>query len=219
MTYPAYLRQRALQLRLDKGLSLDEIAQRLALPKTTVYYWIKGTPLGRPRRENGLVGSRRMQAKYRRLREAAYEQGLAEYDELVKVPTFRDFVVLYIAEGSKRNRNRVVICNSDARMVALAVSWLSVLTQKPLTFSLQYHADQNLDQLRSYWSEAVGVDGAAIRLQRKSNSGQLAGRKWRSQYGVLTVSVNDTLLRARLQAWIDRVREDWALDSAGAIGA
>jgi hypothetical protein len=34
-----------------------------------------------------------MQAKYRKLREDAYAQGLAEFEELVVKPTFRDFVV------------------------------------------------------------------------------------------------------------------------------
>ena len=111
MAYPAYLRERARELRTTKRLSLDEIAERLALPKTTVYYWIKDLPLGRPRREDGWPASARrkgnlaMQAKYQLLRRAAYEQGLAEYDQLVSVPTFRDFVVLYIAEGYKRSRN------------------------------------------------------------------------------------------------------------------
>jgi hypothetical protein len=36
MTYPAYLRERARELRLTKRLCVDEIAERLALPKTTV---------------------------------------------------------------------------------------------------------------------------------------------------------------------------------------
>jgi transcriptional regulator with XRE-family HTH domain len=36
MTYPAYLRERARELRTTKQLSLDEIAERLALPKTIV---------------------------------------------------------------------------------------------------------------------------------------------------------------------------------------
>jgi hypothetical protein len=49
-------------------------------------------------------------------------------------------------------------------------------------------------------------------MQRKSNSGQLAGRTWRSKYGVLTVCTSDTLLRAELQAWMDCVRNAW-LDS------
>jgi transposase-like protein len=49
MAYPDYVRERARQLRVEKKLSLDEIAERLALPKTMVYYWVKDLPLQRPR--------------------------------------------------------------------------------------------------------------------------------------------------------------------------
>jgi hypothetical protein len=44
-------------LRVDKHLSLDEIAERLSLSRTTVYYWIKDLPLGRPKRWS--VGQRK----------------------------------------------------------------------------------------------------------------------------------------------------------------
>ena len=206
-------------MRVEKKLTLDEIAERLALPNTTVYCWIVDLPLGRPRRENGRVGNLAMQAKYRALRDQAYERGLAEYDELVHVPTFRDFVVVYIAEGTKRGRNRVCICNSDDRMVAMATGWLRRLSGKKPSYSLQYHADQDLEELRRFWGGVLDVDGSVIRLQRKSNSGQLNGRSWRSAHGVLTVTVGDTLLRARLQAWNDCVRGDWGLDSATTPGA
>ena len=209
MAHPAYLRTKARELRVKKHLSINEIAEHLALSKTTIYYWIKDLPLGRDRRESPHNGTRAMQAKYRRLREAAYERGRAEYGELLAVPTFRDFVVLYIAEGYKRNRNRVSIGNSDSRAVELATSWLRRLSSKPLCYAVQYHADQDLEKLRGFWGSRLEIDGADIRLQRKSNSGQLGGRRWRSEHGVLTVCVNDTALRARLQAWIDRVRDDW----------
>ena len=52
MAYPAYVREKARKLRVEKHLSIDEIAERLALPKTTIYYWVKDLPLGRPRRAN-----------------------------------------------------------------------------------------------------------------------------------------------------------------------
>lgn len=219
MAYPLYLRERARELRTQKHLSLDEIAERLALPKTTVYYWIVDLPLGRPRRENPHNGNLAMQAKYRRLREEADVQGWKEYDDFVKVPTFRDFVALYIAEGYNRCRNRVAIANSDERVIAVAVSWMRRLTVKRLTYSIQYHADQDLEEIRRHWGAIVGIDGSDIKLQRKSNSGQLRHRSWRCEHGVLTVTASDTLLRARLQAWIDRIRGDWALDSAPPIGA
>jgi transcriptional regulator with XRE-family HTH domain len=221
MAYPAYLRERARELRTKNRLSLNEIAERLALPKTTVYYWIKDLPLGRARRWS--KGQRKanaaMKKKHRLLREAAYAQGFAEYDQLVLLPTFRDFVVLYIAEGYKRCRNVVSLANSDPRVVAMAASWLRTLSTKKLNYRVQYHADQNLAEVCGYWEAVLGIDGARIRLQRKSNSGQLKGRVWRCKNGVMTVGVGDTMLRARLQAWIDRVRMEWGLDSAGPLGA
>lgn len=214
MAYPPYLRARARELRTTKHLSLDEIAERLALPKTTVYYWIRDLPLGRRRRENPWKGAGRAQEKFRRLRDEAYARGKAEWDELVRLPTFKEFVALYIAEGYKRNRNRVSLGNSDERIVAMVAGWMAALTDSQLKYSVQYHADQDLNELRAFWGRALGIDGGVIRLQRKSDSSQLAGRTWRSAHGVLTVCADDTYLRARLQAWIDRIRQDWDLHSA-----
>ncbi len=221
MAYPAYLRQRARQLRLEKHLTLDELVERLALPRTTVYYWIRDLPLGKPRRwsEAQKKGTAAMKAKYRRLREDAYAQGWAEYDALISLPTFRDFVVLYIAEGYKRNRNVVSLANSDPRVISVAAGWLAHFATNRLGYAIQYHADQDLAKLVAHWGRVLGIDASTIRLLRKSNSGQLAGRIWRSEFGVLTVSVSDTLLRARLQAWIDRLRDEWALHSAIDHGA
>lgn len=216
MAYPDYVKQHARRLRTEKHLSIDEIAERLALPKTTIYEWVKDLPLGREKRWS--VGQKRgteaMQAKFKRQREEAYVLGLAEFEELVRRPTFRDFVSLYVAEGYKRSRNTVSICNSDDRVVAMATGWLRALTQRALFYQLQFHADQDLDELRVFWGEVLDIDGSVIRLLPKSNSGQLRRRVWRCQYGVLSVVVHDTLLRARLQAWIDCVRVDWGLDSA-----
>jgi hypothetical protein len=221
MAYPPYLRARARELRTEKHLSLDEIAERLALPKTTVYYWIKDLPLGRERRasEGQRRGNYSMQNKWRRKRQAAYVQGTEEYDELLKRPTFRDFVALYIAEGYKRCRNVVSIANSDERIIAMAAGWLAELSARKLWYRIQYHTDQDVEELRKFWGEALGIDGSLIKMQRKSNSNQLAGRKWRSVHGVLTVGTSDTYLRSRLQAWIDRIREDWDLHSASRFGA
>ena len=73
----------------------------------------------------------------------------------------------------------------------------------------KHHADQDPEQLALFWSTYLGADLRRFRHQRKSNCGQLAGRSWRSEYGVLTVTANDTLFRARLQAWMDRVKDGW----------
>jgi AcrR family transcriptional regulator len=215
MAYPAYLRERARELRVAKKLSINEIAERLALPKTTIYYWIRDLPLARARREMGWPdaarrkGNRAVQAKHRRLREDAYQQGLSEWDELVLVPTFRDFIVMYMAEGYKRSRHTASVCNSDPSIVAMAAGWLRRLSGRTPIVRVQYHVDQDREVLRSVWADATGVEPSAVQLHPKSNSGALRTRVWRCAYGVAAVTVHDTLLRARLQAWMDRVRREW----------
>ena len=121
-----HLRQKAIRLRTEQHLTLDAIVERLRLPRTTVYYWIRDLPIppGKRRDSAPTPGQRKAaaasRARYAAKREAAYRQGWAEAPELLQDPSFRDFVVLYMAEGYRRHRNRVSFVNSDARMVVLA---------------------------------------------------------------------------------------------------
>jgi transposase-like protein len=165
MAYPAYVREKARELRLERRLSIVEIAERLALPKTTIFYWVRDIPLGRPRRENPHPGTRAMQRKFRGLREQAYLDGLTR-------------------ELQRFSRNR-------------------------LFFSVQYHTDQNPRALAEFWASTLEVPSSDIRLLPKANSGKLRSRTWRCEHGVMAVTTNDTLLRARLQAWMDCVQEQW----------
>jgi hypothetical protein len=150
-----------------------------------------------------------MREKYRRLREAAYDQGLMFYLHLAEDPSFRDFVCLFIAEGYKRDRNQVSIANSDPAVIHAVVRWMRVLSANRLAYAVQYHSDQDLDGIRRFWARQLGIAPEEIQLQRKSNSNKLASRTWRSEHGVLTVRTSDTYFRAELQAWVDCVRDSW----------
>ena len=203
MAHPDYLKAKARKLRTEQGLTLDELVERLALPKTTIYYWVRDIPLPACTRQNPgqRLGSDAMQRKYRLLREAAYAQGEREFDQLA-------------AEGYKRRRTTVSLGNSDPTVVVLAHHWISRFARNKLFYGLQYHADQDTGHLRQFWSRELHVLPERIYLQRKSNSGKLNGRTWRSRHGVMTVGSNDTLFRARLGAWMDCLRRQWTgLDS------
>ncbi len=206
-----HLREKAVMLRTQKNMTLDEIVERLSLPKTTVYYWIKDIPIPRTERQTAAQrkGTETSRMRYAALRDAAYQQGWDEAPGLLQDPSFRDFVVLYMAEGYKRNRNVVSFVNSDKAMVKLAHRWMMQFTAHKLEYHLQYHADHDVDELRHYWGDLLTVDSASIKLIRKSNSGELSGRQFRSVYGVLTVRTSDTYFRARLQAWMDYVKAQW----------
>jgi len=215
MAHPAYLREKARKLRAERRLTIDELAERLALPRTTIYYWVRDMPIPGSGPGGGFStaaqrkGTRAMKRKYRLLREAAYRQGVEEYASLATEPTFRDFVCLYIGEGYKRSRNRVALSNSDPLVVLHSTRWMRRLSDRAPFFYLQHHADQDPERLVSFWSELLDAPPEDFRVQRKSNSNQLAGRTWRSRYGVLSVAISDTYLRARLQAWIDMTQRSW----------
>jgi transcriptional regulator with XRE-family HTH domain len=226
MTYPPYLREKARQLRIEKKMSLDDIAARLALNRTTVWYWIEDLPdpeikhrLTPGRRRALAAASAANKARFKARRDAAYKRGRDEFAVLDAQPGFRDFICMYIGEGYKRNRNVVSIANSDPRVIRLANHWICRFSANKITYSLQYHADQDPDYLIRFWSTYLGAPPERFVLQRKSNSGQLNGRNWRSRWGVLSVTVGDTQLRARLQGWIDRVQNGWIDSIVPNIGA
>jgi transcriptional regulator with XRE-family HTH domain len=214
VTHPLYIREKARHMRVERDLTIDEISERLGISRQTIFHWVKDVPLRKPpRRIDYQERAAQNSLRYKKLRDAAYEAGFAEYDELIGQPSFRDFLCMYIGEGYKRNRNRVSIGNSDPDVLILAVFWMRRFAGNPIWFSLQYHADQDLDELKRFWGQTLGIQAESIRTQRKSNSNQLTGRTWRSRWGVLTVGCDDTYFRARLQAWMDRIRGEW-LDSA-----
>lgn len=211
MAHPDYIREKAIQLRIEKKLTIDEIAERLSLCRTTIYYWVKDIDIPETKRQSArrLKASKANSDRAKAKRDAAYQQGLSEFSAYARDPTFRDFVCMYIGEGFKKNRNCVAICNSDPQVVKLGNKWIKRLAHNPVTYSVQHHADQDLTELCEYWSAQLGTEPSQIKFQRKSNSGQLSGRNWRSKYGVLTVRVGDTYLRSRLGAWMDLVKAEW----------
>jgi hypothetical protein len=211
VAHPDYLRKKAVELRRTRRLTIDELADCLALPRTTIYYWVRDIEIPQTRRQSEArqrasdANRRRAKAK----RDAAYRAGAEMYPVLMEKPTFRDFVCMYIGEGTKRGRNYAAVCNSDPAVVRLAQRWLLELGDKPLSYAIQFHADQSLSDLRMFWSRELEIDAGRISFQRKSNSNQLSGRIWRSRYGVLQVRCSDTYLKAKIDAWIDLVRSSW----------
>jgi hypothetical protein len=143
------------------------------------------------------------------LRRAAYEEGISTFHWFDGDPEFRDFVVLYIAEGYKRCRNTVSLANSDPPIIQLAWRWIDRFSSREPYLSVQHHDDQDPGTLRRFWSDYLSIAPERVRLIRKSNSGHLKGRVWRCRHGVAAVVSSDTYFRAELQAWIDCVSSDW----------
>ncbi len=251
----------ARQLRVEQGLTVDQLAERLALPRSTIYYWVRDLPLC-VARGNGPAGAGEgvgacagdtansdtsqmsptpaevggdPQRVTRASRDAAYEEGLCSFEELVAQPTFRDFVCIYLLQGYKRDRTRVALTNSDPAVMRLVSRWIRRLTDRVPFLSVHYESDPNQGQspseIRRFWSETIGADVRSIRVSATVAGDTLGATRvlpYEADYsalgmttrepgeirphlrhGALTVTVEDTLLRARLQAWMHRMRESW----------
>jgi len=208
-----HLREKAIRFR-DKGMSLGDICERLSLNKTTVYYWIKDTEslkATKKQKKSAIAAGKVSHKKFKKLREDAYDLGIEQYNKFTKEKTFKDFVVIYLTEGYRRSRNSVSIANSNENIVLLSYKWIKKLAnpKRKMIYSLQCHADNNENELKEYWSKLLGIEAELIRVIRKSNSGKMSGRNWRSKYGVFSVGVSDTYLRSRIQAWMDLLQKEW----------
>ena len=188
-----HLREKAREWRKD-GVSINEICNRMSLSKGTVHYWIKDIPL----KIKGMTDARRMAIKkvaktnsirYKKLRDIAYDEGIKEYGELIKERDFRDFIMLYLTEGYRRTKNVVSVSNSNYKLIKLGYKWISRLKNKErnMRFSLQCHEDNDEDLIKEFWEEKLGIKKDLIKTIRKSNSGKMGVRKWRSEYGVLSI--------------------------------
>lgn len=245
MAHSRYLRQIARSLRVEQQLTVDELAARLSLPRSTIYYWVRDLPLhGRARggghgeehrgksdagpaargapptagvderareaKSASRRGAGRMPPKVSREHgEAAYEEGLETFEELSAQPTFGDFICIYLVQGEQRDRTRVALTNSDPAVMRLVSRWIARLTSRVPLLSLQYGPGQSLNELRRFWSEATGAEPRAIRVRRSAACESDEQAAPDPPHGLLTVGVEDMLLRARLQGWMHRARESW----------
>jgi len=212
-----HLRSKAVELR-KRGYSLTAIQERLSVGKTTAYYWIKKvscpeTKIGS--QTNGQkIGTEAMQRKYASLRKQAYDSWGTRADELLSDIDNRDFALLYMTEGYRKTRNIVSICNSNPSIVSFSYRWLQRHTTKAPRFIVRLHPDSDAEEVTRYWGRTLKINPKNIHATRKSNSGRMAHRNWRSKYCVFTVAYADTYLRSKIQALMDHIQSKW--DSNGA---
>ena len=60
-------------MRIERRLTIDELAERLALPRTTIYYWVRDLPIT----GSGLGGGWQSDAQRKGTRDAAEVPGAA----------------------------------------------------------------------------------------------------------------------------------------------
>jgi hypothetical protein len=207
------IRESARRLR-RAGKALDEISMRLDVSRSTVFVWVKDIPSSIDPKLTWLagaqkLGSQRMKEKHARLRKEVYETtDLRRLRDSI----IRDFVVMYLGEGYRRNRNVVHICNTNPTIMLLAVKALRKLDvdlgAKNVRFKLLLYPDHKDRALKGFWAKRLEISSKQINVWRPAKK-QRSSEYRRSVHGLLYLSINDTYLRARMQAFMDAVETDW----------
>jgi hypothetical protein len=212
------LRNKAVNLRRN-GYSLNDIVDRVRAPKSTVYGWIKDVEMEKPnaflertRRKNKRAARKAAEAlkkKYEQIHMDNKECALVEWENGFKAdPDFKMFILLYMAEGSRKGRGRIELTNTDPDIIRYGLKWFRLLNvhNKSIVARVAIHPNHDPEDVQSYWMGLLGLD--EVRLFYASPSrGRLAGRNWVNNHGTISLVINDSYLKTRFDQWISLVRQ------------
>lgn len=207
-----HVKAKAIELRRQRH-SLDEIASMLSMNKTTVFYWIKDMekpPLNRQKNAEARGKAiRSVVLKYKKLRDEAYQRASASAVEDLKDASLRDFICLYMGEGSKYSRNWVGFINSDPELVRISHSLIRKMTKRKIRYVLHLYPDHNKADEVKFWASCLCIDPNRIKAIPKPGANKFKKRNTRLKHGVFSFGTADTYLKSRIDAYTDFIKKQW----------
>jgi len=215
-------KNKALKLR-KRGKSINEIAAKLNIAKSTVGSWCRNIQLGpeqierlAKRQESGSYKGRMKfleRVRKERIKEVALlrKQGIKEIGKLSKRDLFIGGVAMYWSEGyTYSGGEQVGFTNSDPKMILLMLRWLKEICKvSDDNISLQVkinkiHKDR-IKEVESYWSNLtkipVGQFNKTVLIKSKTKK---IYPNSNAHYGTLRVTVRQgTRLRRKITGWIE----------------
>ncbi len=214
----------SIQLR-KKGFSLNEISERLGVPKSSVSNWVKRIPITDKQRMDLDIRSRsivsiekRRQSRIKNesaKRQSVFDLAKKDIKNLKREDLFLIGTMLYFAEGGKSQRGLVRLSNSDPRMIEIMMRYFrEVCEVKESKFKGQIHTHE-LKQVKPseiYWSEITGIPRGQFfkTYYKESKTGPIdpaLKSKRYLQHGTFDIYVCDTNLFLKIQGWIQGIYE------------
>lgn len=183
------LRQKAVKLRVEKELSYGEIKKRLNVSKSTLSYWLRDFPLNEKKilelRRKGWTKSEASREKFRAtMREKKklknqeiYKKYRKEFSALSKKTLFIAGVVLYLCEGTKTDYSRIVLTNTDPKVIKFFIWWMNIFLDIPknkIKVALHLYEGMNLEKEFNFWKNGLEISKGqffktSVRKLRKSS--------------------------------------------------
>ncbi len=151
-------REKAVRMRIDQQMGYGTIAKELGVPKSTLSYWLKDLPLSpervlQLRREAWSRGEasrelfRQTMRKKREIREQKiYLEQKKKLGRLSRQSLFVAGLMLYLAEGTKKDYYKLCLANTDPILVKFFIWWLQEFLNVPKKeIRLQLHLYESMD--------------------------------------------------------------------------
>ena len=204
----------AFKLR-KQGKSYNEINKILGISKSTLSEWFKNNPESQKikaalsARSNNNVTERikrfvrENKLRWNKWREVAREEAKKEFVILVKKPLFIAGTMLYWGEGDSKPRNPVRLTNTDPRMIALYVKFLTNILNIPkekIKASIILYSDLSEETCLNFWSNITKLSKSQF-YKTQFIKGQHPTARLTN--GICMVICNSRQLKEKMIVWID----------------
>lgn len=116
-------------------------------------------------------------------------------------------LMLYWAEGSRRNKHVIQMANLDYRLILLFAKFLKRICgvrKHKLCLTVQLYRRFNKEKTRNYWSRKLGVPKRFISVQIHTDKRSKPNKQW-SKNGIARIEVRNV----KLKQWIDNSLEEY----------
>ena len=215
-------KNRALKLR-KKGKSINEIARKLNIAKSTISVWCRDIQLTSKqierlakRQESGSYKGRmrfleRIRGERMEEIERLKREGIKEIGKFTKRDLFVAGVAMYWSEGvTAPSRDEVSFSNSDPKMILFMLKWFKNICKiSNDRFSVQIRINQihksRIKEIESYWSRLLGIPLSqftkTILIKTKLKK---VYPNYKNYYGTIRLRIRaGTLLRRKINGWIE----------------
>lgn len=210
-------KEMAQTLRRD-GYSYKEIRQNIKVSKSTLSLWCRDIKLTRGqydrlyrkkrdgRLEGCFVNAKRQQMKRIEKTRELMEISMKEVGKINKRDIFVAGVMLYAAEGAKRD-GEVAFSNADCSMIRFMSDWfrkICYVSEEKFRGKLYIHDNLDEGKAKGYWSR---ISGIPINQFHKSYIAKTNGeyRKNVHNYGIFSIRISDRELSRKIKGWIKGV--------------
>jgi len=215
-------KNKALKLR-QKGESINEIAKRLNIPKSTISIWCRNIQLTSKqiqrlirKQESGSYKGRMKfleGARKKRIEEVAKlkRDGLREISKISKRDLFVAGTAMYVSEGvTSPNSDETSFSNSDPRMIRLMLKWFKEIcgildNRVVIQVRVNKIHECRIKEIENYWSNLTKIPQKQFTktILIKSESKKIYPKS-DTYYGTIRIKIRrGTQLRRKINGWIE----------------